>query len=156
VIRNTELTSVEPQDGLPLVWIDGTLANAEAASLLDRQRANKISFMDFPCYTSHAIASSIRTLTSSPSSWASIRSSAGGRRPTVLWPSSPRTVAGGNVIRSIQEEESAGCAASREAPSLNNRKFYFRFFLLIGGSELFSTLICREGIARFCTQNYIF
>jgi hypothetical protein len=38
---------------------------------------------------------------------------------------------------------------------LNDRKFDFRFFLLISSLEPFAVFLYREGITRFCIQPYI-
>jgi len=38
---------------------------------------------------------------------------------------------------------------------LNGRKFDFRFFLLIASLEPFTAFIYREGVARFCAQDYV-
>jgi hypothetical protein len=178
-LRQAGLSFVRPEDNPPLVWIDEILTNSEAAALLDDQRVNKIPCMDFLCYKSTLFSelNAIRAhfprlfefyphtylLPDELPEFQREHSFICGRTATspvwVIKPKSGCCGRGIHFIQSVQEAEavtSASIAQLLVNPCLlNDRKFDFRFFLLISGLEPFTAFIYREGIARFCTQNYI-
>jgi hypothetical protein len=79
-----------------------------------------------------------------------------------VWVIKPRKGSCGIGIRFIQSMQDVEAITQPSVAQLlvdpfllNDRKFDFRFFLLISSLEPFSAFIYKEGIARFCTQPYI-
>jgi hypothetical protein len=178
-IRQAGLSPIRPEDNPPLVWIDGILTNSEAAALLDYQRVNKIPCMDFLCYKSTLFSelNAIRAhfprlfefyphtylLPDELPEFQREHTFICGRTATSpVWVIKPKSGCCGRGIHFIQSVQEAEAVASLSVAQLlvnpcllNERKFDFRFFLLISSLEPFAAFIYREGIARFCTQSYI-
>jgi hypothetical protein len=178
-IRAVGLVDTDPEKSPPLVWIDGILTPSEASTLLDYQRVNKIPGMDFLCYKSTLFGelNIIRSLFPwlyefYPHSYLlpddlldleREHSFICGRTASApVWVVKPRSGSCGKGIQLIQSVQEAEAVTTPSVAQLlvnpfllNDRKFDFRFFLLISSLEPFSAFIYKEGIARFCTQPYI-
>lgn len=163
----------------PLVWIDGYLTSTEAESFAPNQRINKIPNMHFLCFKS-TLFSELNRMRASfsehfefyPHTYALPDEIPGlirehsfvcGRTASApTWVIKPRNGCCGrgiHFVQTVQEIESVRYPAVAQLlvdpMLLNGKKFDFRFFVLVSSLEPFSVFIYREGIARFCTQNYV-
>lgn len=171
---------VEPHDSLPsLIWIDGILTTQEAETLQEYQRVNKIPSMHFLCFKSTLFSELNRMRSLFPDYFefyphtyllpddfpALMREHTFvcGRTATApTWVIKPRSGCCGkgiHFVQSVQEIEAVDYPSVAQLlvnpMLLNGKKFDFRFFLLVSSLEPFSAFIYKEGIARFCTQDYI-
>jgi hypothetical protein len=178
-IRKSGLIDTEPEKNPPLIWIDGLISQGEALSLLDYQRVNKIPGMDFLCYKS-TLFSELNVMRGRypdlyefyphtyliPDELPDLHREhsfiCGRTASAPVWVVKPRKGSCGLGIRFIQSMQDAEAITQPSVAQLlvdpfllNDRKFDFRFFLLISSLEPFSAFIYKEGIARFCTQPYI-
>ena len=171
---------VEPHDSHPsLVWIDGILTSQDAETLQSYQRVNKIPSMHFLCFKSTLFSelNKMRALFPEhfefyphtyllPDDFPALmreHTFVCGRTATApTWVIKPRSGCCGKGIHFVQSSQELEAV---DYPSvaqllvnpmlLNGKKFDFRFFLLVSSLEPFSAFIYREGIARFCTQDYV-
>ena len=163
----------------PLVWIDGILTTTEAETLGPTQRVNKIPNMHFLCFKSTLFGELNRMRSLFPDHFEFYphtyvlpddlpgivreHSFVCGRTATApTWVIKPRNGCCGrgiHFVQTIQEIEAVRYPAVAQLLVdpllLNGKKFDFRFFLLISSLEPFTAFIYREGIARFCTQDYV-
>lgn len=163
----------------PLIWIDGILSISEAENLLDYQRVNKIPCMDYLCYKSTLFSELNKMRRVFPNHFEFYphtyllpddlpefmreHSFICGRTATApTWVVKPRSGCCGkgiHFIQTVQDAEAVNYPAVAQLMVnpflLDGKKFDFRFFLLISSLEPFTVFIYREGIARFCTQDYV-
>lgn len=178
-IKSTGLVDT-PRDKNPtLIWIDGILTASEAETLLPFQRVNKIPGMDFLCYKSTLFSELNEMRQAFPSyfefyphtyllpldfpEFQREHSFICGRTATaptwVIKPKSGCCGKGIQFLQTIQEVEAVNYQSVAQLLVkpflLEEKKFDFRFFILISNLDPYTVLIYDEGIARFCTQNYV-
>lgn len=162
----------------PIVWWDGDIQMKDFEAIGPAQRINKIPGMDYLCFKSttiHALNQMRRLFPELynffpgsfllPHQYTDLQRAhnhlQGKTRKPVTWIVKPRNGCCGHGIRLIQHvyelaHKTDPLVVQRYiSPYLvNGYKFDFRFYLLVSSLSPFTIYIYREGLARFCTQEY--
>lgn len=168
-----------PSDSNPTyIWISGYIHTRRALDFFDYQRCNKIPMMDVICYktTIFSALNEIRKVFPYqydcyprsfllPSEYSLLKrehmkiSSQSSFPPT--WVIKPKNSCCGKGIKIIQsvtdisESSEQAVAQLYVQPFLiNEKKFDFRFYLLIGCLDPLNLYFYHEGICRFCSEDY--
>lgn len=177
-IKEAELVPADTNSYPPLVWIDGILSREESFDYLPYQRCSKVPGMDYMCYKSslftalnemckyypHKFSVYPKTLML-PNEFLEFQRehmqicSRSTTPPT--WVVKPRNSCCGAGITIIQSVHEASQVTEQSViqqyvkPYLvNDRKFDFRFYVLIASMCPLRLFIYKEGIARFCSEPF--
>jgi len=176
--KNCGIDMVLNDPEAPIFWWDGDINPKDFEQAKVNQRMNKIPGMDNLCYKSsfiHALNQMRRLFPKNykffPTSFILPHQMSdfqrehtklqAKQRNNVTWIMKPRSGCCGQGIKIIQHvyevtrrTESAIIQGYISPYLLNGFKFDFRFYVLISTLSPYTVYIYKEGLARFCTQQY--
>ena len=177
-ITRAELVPVSNEEKAPFVWVDGILHRDDALKYDPGQKCGKIPGMDYMCYKS-TLFSSLNLMRSFypyqfnvfphtyllPQDFLEFQRehmTICGRTGTApTWIMKPKNGCCGNGITIIQsthevQDMRQQCVIQQYVRPylINGKKFDFRLYVLIASLDPLTIFIYREGIARFCSEDF--
>lgn len=178
-IKNSELIPVHESTKPPFVWVDGILTKEEALEYLPYQKISKIPGMDHMCYKSSFFTALNemsryypRVFNIYPKTYNIPHDFLDFQREHMqlcgrmihnpTWVVKPRNSCCGSGIVIVQSVHEVSQITRQSVVQqyvkpflINGKKFDFRLYVLIASIEPLRIFLYKEGIARFCSENFV-